>query len=63
MIIGKNKARTFNLSSTEDTKAYEAILNDTACNLYEKKEYMDRDGDIIMYVEYIDQKKREEDEE
>jgi len=54
------KARQYFIASHKGRNAYETILNDPRCKIYERSEHTNKDGDVVMYIEFDDKRPEEE---
>jgi len=54
------KARQFYIASHRARDQYEKIINDRRCKIYERSEHTNRDGDIIIYIEFDDLRPEED---
>jgi len=61
ILPGKKCARQFNISSNTQRAEYERIMNDMRCQIVEKSVTTSKLGEAIVYIEYIDLGKRQND--
>lgn len=59
--MAKIKVRQFNITFIRERKAYEKILNEARCEIQKTKEFQNRDGDVIVYIEWEDLRNEDDD--
>ena len=55
-MIGRIRVDEFVISSSHDKDIYEEILNSKQCRIMEEKNHIDKDGSVVVFLKYLDQR-------